>query len=428
MVSPDAEILVLGAGPLGLGAAWRLHELKHPRWRVVEAESEAGGHARARIDAQGFLRDPAPPVPCFPGSEFDRCLQACLGTSRVREVSGWLWRGGKFWPQSLTKASQGVPPKSPDNRDGVRTLYDWFLRSYGENPTESLWVPWSRRRWGCSPVRLSASAQELIPGGAGAPSSYPARFAGEGDAGALWPAMVRRLPKARFLWNVRVRSLHAGKRRVTLEDGTRLSYDALITSLPLNRLVTRIEDMPELAPYAERLVETQRYRVGIGLAGPMPPAWRDKSWVDIMDGGIPAFRVWPREEPAPGRRAATEARWSLSGQVCDSPTNPVDPVSLPVAFLKSLRRLRWMLPQTRVVSLWQEGPEPWPAPFYGREDLLAAILPRLQARRILSRGRLGGWQGDWSRPDLAWGQGREAVDALLLDREERTVESRRVEA
>ena len=31
------EIVVVGAGPTGLGAAWRLRELGHESWRLVEA-------------------------------------------------------------------------------------------------------------------------------------------------------------------------------------------------------------------------------------------------------------------------------------------------------------------------------------------------------------------------------------------------------
>ena len=44
------RFIIVGAGPTGLGAAWRLHELGQEDWLIVEAEAEAGGLARSFVD------------------------------------------------------------------------------------------------------------------------------------------------------------------------------------------------------------------------------------------------------------------------------------------------------------------------------------------------------------------------------------------
>ena len=51
------RIVILGAGPTGLGAAWRLQQLGHEDWELWEAEPVAGGLSRSVTDAEGFTWD-----------------------------------------------------------------------------------------------------------------------------------------------------------------------------------------------------------------------------------------------------------------------------------------------------------------------------------------------------------------------------------
>jgi cation diffusion facilitator CzcD-associated flavoprotein CzcO len=45
----QVDVLVIGAGPTGLGAAKRLLHLKHESWMVIDAFSEAGTILPKRI-------------------------------------------------------------------------------------------------------------------------------------------------------------------------------------------------------------------------------------------------------------------------------------------------------------------------------------------------------------------------------------------
>ena len=55
--SPDARVVIVGAGPTGLGAANRLHELGHSSWDLFEAIDRPGGLARSFVDDAGFTWD-----------------------------------------------------------------------------------------------------------------------------------------------------------------------------------------------------------------------------------------------------------------------------------------------------------------------------------------------------------------------------------
>ena len=55
--SSSHPLIIIGSGPCGLGAAYRLQELGHENFIVLEAGSEAGGLSITAIDEQGFLWD-----------------------------------------------------------------------------------------------------------------------------------------------------------------------------------------------------------------------------------------------------------------------------------------------------------------------------------------------------------------------------------
>ncbi len=51
------KIVILGAGPTRLGAAYRLAELGHEDWEVFERNGHVGGLASSYTDEHGFIWD-----------------------------------------------------------------------------------------------------------------------------------------------------------------------------------------------------------------------------------------------------------------------------------------------------------------------------------------------------------------------------------
>ena len=51
------EILIVGSGPTGLGAATRLNQLGKSDWLVIDQAEEAGGLACTDVTPEGFLFD-----------------------------------------------------------------------------------------------------------------------------------------------------------------------------------------------------------------------------------------------------------------------------------------------------------------------------------------------------------------------------------
>src|SRR5439155_340516 len=53
----DVGLLIVGAGPTGLGAAWRLTASGETNWLLCEAAADAGGLAGSVVDDHGFTWD-----------------------------------------------------------------------------------------------------------------------------------------------------------------------------------------------------------------------------------------------------------------------------------------------------------------------------------------------------------------------------------
>ncbi|RAQ56886.1 hypothetical protein COH20_000951 [Aspergillus flavus] len=69
----EVDVLVIGAGPTGLGAAKRLQQLNNASWLIVDSIETLGGLASTDATLEGFL--------------FDLCPSQLTGTSIMLEVS-----------------------------------------------------------------------------------------------------------------------------------------------------------------------------------------------------------------------------------------------------------------------------------------------------------------------------------------------------
>ena len=76
----EVDILIIGAGPTGLGAATRLNQHGRENWMLVDASEEAGGLACTDVTPEGFLFDMGGHVIFSHFDYFDQLLDKALGT------------------------------------------------------------------------------------------------------------------------------------------------------------------------------------------------------------------------------------------------------------------------------------------------------------------------------------------------------------
>ena len=99
MLCFDTKIAIIGAGPTGLGAAWRLQERGHTNWTLFEAASEAGGLASSVVDAHGFTWDLGGHVLFSHYPYFDAMMVRALGDQWVEHIrEAWVWMRERWIP------------------------------------------------------------------------------------------------------------------------------------------------------------------------------------------------------------------------------------------------------------------------------------------------------------------------------------------
>ena len=95
MSTRAVDILIIGAGPTGLGAATRLHQRGIDDWMLIDSSSEAGGLACTDITPEGFLFDLGGHVIFSHYDYFDHLLDTAVGTGpdkwALHERVSYIW-------------------------------------------------------------------------------------------------------------------------------------------------------------------------------------------------------------------------------------------------------------------------------------------------------------------------------------------------
>lgn len=445
----EPRILVVGAGPTGLGAAWRLHELGHANWLLCESTERAGGLATSVVDAQGFTWDLGGHVLFSHYKYFDRLMTAALDDQWVEHVrEAWVWMRERWLPYPLQNNIWRLPPEELSAcLDGLLDVHtgrpappqsfrEWLLAGFGAGLCQTFLFPYNRKVWAYDPAKLDVGwmgervatvdfrrvlrnvALRKDDVGWGPNSTF--RFPRHGGTGSIWDAVAARLGGERMHFGRALASVSAGERVARFADGTAESYDALVSTVPLDLLLKMLEDRPELTRRAGEFVHSSSHIVGIGLSGQPPAELRTKCWMYFPEDRVPFYRVTVFSNYSPNNVPDAATQWSLMAEVSESPDKPVQAARVVDDVIAGFVDCGF-IQAGQVVSRWHRRLEHgYPTPWLGRDAVLHPIDEALRADGIFSRGRFGAWKYEVSNQDHSVMQGVEAVNHLLRGAQERT--------
>lgn len=315
-------VAVLGAGPAGLTAGYRLTQLGVPT-TVLEADDVVGGIARTVV-REGYRFDLGGHRFFTKSAEVERIWTEVLGGDmliRPRQ-SRILWNGRfldyplrcadvvrKLGPGELARCVSSYTAAAVRPRGSEITFEDWVCRRFGRRLFDLFFKEYTEKVWGVSTSELRADWAAQRIRGLSLASAAKAAFLGNRGGirtlvnefryprlgpGQMWEAMADEIasrggtvaletPVERIVTDGdRVRQVVAG--------GETVDPAGVISSLPLRT----IAGMMDPAPPAEVLEAAQglRYRdfltVALALDGGSP---FPDNWVYVHEPGVRVARI-----------------------------------------------------------------------------------------------------------------------------------------
>jgi protoporphyrinogen oxidase len=449
--------LIIGAGPTGLGAAWRLAELGQPDFLLLERNPHVGGLSASFTDPAGFTWDVGGHVVFSHYEAFDRLLETLLGDDvLLHQRESWIRAAKTFVPYPFQNNIRRLPPELiwecvqgllEAGRDAAKNTHptppahfrEWIDRVFGPGIARLFMVPYNFKVWAhpaevmshrwigerVSVVDADRAIKNIILGqddvawGPNNTFSFPLR----GGTGEIY----RRLA-SRFADRVRLGdpclAIDPAAKTVVTGSGQTITYTHLLSTGPLDRLVT--ENLTgatgAMRDAAKKLKHNGTFIHGLGFDGAPPDP---RCWMYFPEDDCPFYRVTnfhnysPNNTPDPEnmrpKKRAIMTETSFSGY------KPEDSDTLLARTLSGLKNTTLIAPEDsdRLVATWEMRVDyAYPIPCLERDAALQILQPELEALGVFSRGRFGGWKYEVGNMDHSFMQGVQWTERMVLGHKE----------
>jgi len=445
------KIIIIGAGPTGLGAAWRLQELKYPNWQLFEQRDKAGGLAASYKDNQGFTWDMGGHVLFSHYDYFDNLMKELLADDwYAHERESWIWIFNRFIPYPFQYNIRHLPKeefekclndlievqKNP-SQEKPKNFEEWLLQGFGKRIAEIFMLPYNYQVWGYHPrkmqynwigervaqidlERLLNNIREGNDDVSWGPNNT-FNFPKYGGTGKIWSTLAERLNQNRLNYNAALKKIDIKNKKITLTDGQEVDYDLLITTMPLDKFIER-SNLDELKKYQDKFLHSAVHVVGLGIKGEKPEHLKTKCWKYFPEYNCPHYRSTVFSNYSKNNVPDINQYWSLMLETAESPDKEVDINKIANKTVQGAINTHLIKPEDELASVSNYREEyAYPTPFLERDALLNEILPLLLKYSIYSRGRFGAWKYEVGNMDHSVMQGVEAVNNILNGDEEITL-------
>lgn len=484
-MSQKVDVLILGSGPTGLGAATRIHQHGRTDWLMLDQAEEAGGLACTDVTPEGFLYDMGGHVIFSHWDYFDQVIDAAVGQgdeawNTLQRVS-YVWIKSRWvaYPfqnniSALPKEDQikcltGLVEAKVANSSATskpKNFDDWILRVMGSGIADIFMRPYNFKVWAVptnmmqcnwlgervATVDVDRAITNVINNkeDAGWGPNAVFRFPKNGGTGAIWKGVAKLLPAENQRYNTTVTNIDKDAKTVTLSDGSTITYNSLLSTLPLD-LTLRWMGKEE---WADGLQHSSSHIIGLGIRGSCPHGL--KCWLYYPEDDCPYYRCTvfsnysktncPDDATAlptlcsgdGSDPASSDAKpgpyWSLMFEVSESNYKPVNQEAITLGgkagtwpavvrdTLLGAISTKLIEAGSDIVSIYHRRIEHgYPTPSLGRDAVLDKALPWLQQQNIWSRGRFGSYKYEVANQDHSMLLGVEAADNILFGTKELTL-------
>ncbi|MCB2153406.1 NAD(P)-binding protein [bacterium] len=419
------NVTILGAGLSGLAAAQKATELGCDA-HLYDKNSYIGGHAQTH-ETDGFLFDEGPHV-SFTKSEEIRDLFAETLKGEFYEHRAKLpnyWRG--HWVKHPAQTNlHGLPTEVVvdcvhdmiaahyEEAGPLRHYADWCRQSLGETFSREFTDKYTRKYWTAEPSNMSTdwvgsrmhrpSIREVLRG-AVAPQDVDHhyislfRYPKKGGFGQYVNSVAGH---GTFHPSHTVCLIDLETKTLEFEDGKKVSFEELVSSLPLPELIRRIKDVPKnVLDAANELVCTSLVLVNVGVKRPaLEP---ESHWQYFYDEDILFARGNFPSMLSPAN--APEGCSSFQAEVYHSRYRPLEVQDVLNRVLEDATRIG-ILHEDDEIAVAVEKRIPYANVLFdlGRAKNLAIVEEYVKEKGIHTCGRYGEWKYYWTDDSIFSGR------------------------
>jgi len=445
------KILILGAGPCGLGAAYHLNKLGFTDWQLFEKNDNVGGLSASFRDDSGFTWDVGGHVLFSHYDYFDKAVADALGDAYYEhQRESWIRILQRWIPYPFQNNIRYLPDEALDACiEGLKNLKGdpqaaanfrvWMDAVFGNGIVRYFMEPYNRKVWGVplesmskgwiservsviDLARIERNITEQRDDLSWGPNNT-FEFPQHGGTGAIYEGIASKFLE-RIHLNHEMRSIDLEHKLVTFSNGRVEPYDMLINTSPLDLLVKSSIGVPDtVRGAADDLVHNSGLIVGLGFNGQRQDS---KCWMYFPESDSPFYRVTNFHNYSPYNvpEGATDRYFSLMCETTYSPHKVEDKASIVERTISGLIT-SGMIDENdagNIISRYLiDIPYSYPVPTLGRDSALCTIQEYLESKQIFSRGRFGAWRYEVANMDHSFMQGVEVVERILEGNEEKTV-------
>jgi protoporphyrinogen oxidase len=452
-MDPRTKVVIIGAGPTGLGAAYRLKELGHENFVLYEKSPYIGGLASSFTDDKGFTWDIGGHVMFSHYKYYDECFDKLMGKDYqlnnrecwVRMFDTWVpypfQNNIRYLPKQVTyECLTGLVEAQTKRDHKAATNFGEFIDAvFGDGISKHFMRPYNFKVWAhpaemmnkewigerVAVLDVNRAIKNVVMGsddfGWGPNNQF--KFPLFGGTGEFYRRFEKPLA-GHFHLNKTVDFINLVKKEIRFKDGEIVKYDKLITAMPLDILCNDIlngEVPREIKKATASLKHSGGYMVGIGIKQPCPST---KSWMYFPEDNCPFYRVTYLSNYSPFMTPDNNTHYSLLCETAYSEHKPVDGDKIVETTIQGLINCGMLKDEDRkdIVSTWTyHAKYSYPTPSVERDGILAQAIPFLEKHDIYSRGRFGMWKYEVSNTDHTLMQGVELANRLMLNEPESTI-------
>lgn len=312
-----SKIVIIGAGLTGLSTAYHLEKKGFFNYELFEKEAEFGGLCRS-IYQDGFTFDFTGHLLHISDDYFDSLLNELVGKENLNSIyrRSFVYSHETYTPYPFQMNLFGLPPEviieciegfvsRKNSKKEPKSFYQWVMKNFGSGFGKNFFFPFQTKLFDYDIKKISSewtgrfvpqtSLKQIISGAMtlNVPTKigYNSQFFYPQKGGIFyWIKKIAENIRNPIHTNFEVQSINLKNKYVIFKNGHKEDFDKLITTMPLDIMLDKIEDSSttNFSKLSNKLVCNSVVNFNLGISR---SNISDKHWIYFPEDKFPFYRI-----------------------------------------------------------------------------------------------------------------------------------------